>query len=174
MSLFSFKCFAILSSYVIILLVFMSLVNIVFTFNKRLKSSDTPIVTAKGPLFASVTEATVYNKTIKFIKDNTTDKDVVLVLPESPFLNFLTDRPTNPLYYHLIANHISALGEDNIVKGLTLAPPNYIIIQSISLKLYGSGFLGIDYGLKITKFITENYDFLEKIHSQSFVTKNFN
>ena len=73
-------------------------------------------------------------------------------------INFVTERPTKPLYYHLIPNHVSALGEENITAGLTVDKPDYIIILSYpGNRVYGKGDLCQDWGKKICRFIDDNY-----------------
>ena len=102
--------------------------------------------------------AVPFNDTIEWIIKNTNSNDTVLVLPEGLFVNYITKRSTNPKYYHLIPNHISALGEDNIVKDLSQNLPDYIVLSNTSYSLYGAEYMCKDFGLKICEMINRNYD----------------
>ena len=78
-------------------------------------------------------------------------------------LNFVTGRPTLPLYYHLIPNHISALGESSIVEGLNSQKPQYIILNNSKYDVYNKQEMCNDFGLEICKFINENYSIQESM-----------
>ena len=98
-----------------------------------------------------------------WINNNTKAKESVLVMPEGVMLNFTTGRPTKPMYYHLIPNHISTLGETNVVEGLDADRPDYIIITNTNYDMYGHTKMCKDFGLKICDFVEKNYTLQEEI-----------
>ena len=115
--------------------------------------------TNKGNIYVDKMYLQPYKDTLLWINENTKKSGSILVLPESPMLNFLTEHPTNNLYYHLIPNHIKAIGEEKIVNDLNFNKPDFIILQAIDYIRYGKRFLGYDYGLDIYKFINDNYEY---------------
>ena len=131
----------------------------VFTFNTILKNVQYMAVNTnnKGVLKASKELVIPFNKTVEWILTNTNDTDRVVVLPEGPMINFITQRPTLPKYYHLIPNHISALGEDNVVKGLSEDMPEYFVINNTEYSTYNKPHICEDFGFDICRFIENNY-----------------
>lgn len=84
-------------------------------------------------------------------------------------INFMTGRPSNPKYYHLIPNHISALGENKVVEGLAEHKPDYFIINNVSYLSYGKNNVCKDFGFEICNFVNENYDFVKRFGSDTKV-----
>ena len=115
------------------------------------------IKSTKGSFYLIKEKAIILNEALSWINENTKLTDTVLVLPEGPMLNFITGRPTNNMYYHLIPNHISALVEEKIVVDLNNNKPEYIVLQRLSYVLYGKEWFGKDFGLQIFDFIKKNY-----------------
>lgn len=141
--------------YISLSLIIIGAVNIAVVKNVEIPSME--LKTAKGTIVQRQSDIQMFHNIENWIKDNTTKDDSVLVLPEGTMMNFLTDRPTKPLYYHLIPNHIAAIGEANIVKGLNADKPDYIVLTNLKYDMYGKGQLCIDYGQKICDFIKSNY-----------------
>ena len=141
---------------IIFFLILISCINfLVISYQRNYDKSL--LKTDKGNIYVLNSQFLPYKNVVNWIKENTNKSDTILVLPESPMLNFITNRPTNNKYYHLIPNHISALGEENIVRDLYKSMPDYIILQKYDYQLYGKHFLGLDYGLEIYDFINKNY-----------------
>lgn len=161
-----------IKNYIAIFLLIISLESIIFnTVEKFITLSK--IKTVKGIIYDKKDIANVYNQTIERINNTTTDKDTILMLPEGPMINFLTDRKTNNKYYHLLPNHISALKENKIVDDLTKNPPEYIMVESLSYSSYGKEYFGINFGKEIFNFIIQNYSLQEKITSNNESTEFF-
>ena len=119
--------------------------------------------TKKGSFGYEQRKMESFNEIVDWVEQNTKKNDSVLVVPEGVMINFVTDRPTKPLYYHLIPNHVSALGEDNVIAGLTADKPEYIITLPYPGNIaYGKGPMCVDWGKNICNFIDNNY-VLEKL-----------
>lgn len=131
----------------------------VFAFNITLKNAHYVSVDTdnKGVLKAPRELAIPFNNTIGWIRTNTKETDRVVVLPEGPMINFITQRQTLPKYYHLIPNHISALGEDSVVKGLSEDMPEYFVVNNTEYSTYNKPHICEDFGFDICKFIEKNY-----------------
>ena len=129
-----------------------------------IKNFDQPVIklrTSKGNIIQKQSDAQMFQNLSDWITKYTDKNESVLVLPEGAMLNFITERPVNPMYYHLIPNHITALGEDNIIKGLKADMPKYIIMTNVKYDMYGKQRMCYDYGIKICEFINENYSIKE-------------
>lgn len=109
--------------------------------------------------------AKVLNKTIQWVQENTKENDVIVTLPEGIYINYITGRPANLKYYHLIPNHIKALGEDKIVKGLLKDMPEYFIINNEPYFTYEKHEICYDFGEKICEFVNTNY-IIEEVISE--------
>ncbi len=148
---------------------FLILISLLSLFYKSYKNIFwvKKIETVRGTLYQLEIKAQVYNRAVEWIKNNTNPSDSILVLPEGPMLNFMTNRPTNSQYYQLLPNHIAAIGEKKILENLKRNPPNYIFIQDVDCSLYGKETFGKDFGLEIVSFIKENYKFETQFVSQN-------
>lgn len=143
---------------IIFFLIIISSVNFIMFVQHR-NNDKYMLKTDKGNIYVDKMYFQPYKDVLLWIKENTNESNTILVLPESPMLNFITGRPTNNKYYHLIPNHIKAIGEEKIVSDLTINKPDFIILQAVDYVLYGKRFLGFDYGLDIYKFINDNYEY---------------
>ena len=142
--------------YISVTLIFFSLINI-YIIKKGVETIQ-EIKTRKINIMAWERQALTFSSLEKWIKQNTSTEDSVLVMPEGIMLNYTTGRNTKLMYYHLIPNHIKALGENNIVKGLTSDKPDYIIITNANYGMYGQKYMCKDFGLQICNFVYKNYD----------------
>lgn len=131
----------------------------VFVFNVSLKNVHyIPVNTNNKGILKAPRELTVpFNNVIEWISINTKETDRVAVLPEGPMINYITNRPALQKYYHLIPNHISALGEDLVVENLSKEMPEYFIINNTEYSTYNKPHICEDFGFEICKFVEKNY-----------------
>ena len=128
-----------------------------------------PLKTNKGTIRSIPARINSMNYIINWINNNTKPHDSVLILPEGPFANFITDRPTKTLYYHLAPNHVSALGELNIINGLSKDKPKYIIIGDVGAYFpYGKDIMCNDWAHGICKFIEKNYKKVDEVSNKNY------
>ena len=125
--------------------------------------------TDKGTIKSMPSRINAMKYMINWINTNTKPTDTVLILPEGAFANFITGRPTKTLYYHLIPNHLSALGEENVVNGLKKDSPKYIIIEHTReyYHTYGKYDICYDWGYNVCKFISENYKEIDEVSNKN-------
>ncbi len=145
---------------VIIFLILASFFNTLHLY-KLYRRGKVPITTSKGILYASKYETNTLQTALNYIYKNTKEDNTVLMLPEGCIINFITKRPTNTKLYHLIPNHIAALGESNVVQEFQTNPPDFIMLNNVNYGMYGKPFICKDFGLNICKFIYENYQLAE-------------
>lgn len=154
------------TSFSIILLLIFSIYTI-----KNNTSTYMIFNTQKGTFGYKKKQMKPFKEIVKWVEENTEKDDSILVMPEGVMVNFVTNRQTKPLYYHLIPNHVSALGEDNVIAGLNADKPDYIIVLTYpGNKAYGKGPMCEDWGEKICLFIDNNYA-LEKLDKSIILNK---
>lgn len=121
-----------------------------------------PVQTPLGRLYSFPKDTELFENALKYTLENTSADDTVLMLPEGVLLNFVTGRNTNTKLYHLIPNHIAALGEKNIITELQTNPPDYIYIADIDYYMYGKSFICKDFGVNFCNAVYENYQLQKK------------
>lgn len=95
---------------------------------------------------------------IDYINKEIKPSSSFVVFPEGLMFNFLTNHPSNDIYYTaLLPPHIEAFGENNIIKGLSNAPPDYIFIHNLNLYMYKDAVTCENSGLKVCAWIYKNY-----------------
>jgi hypothetical protein len=82
----------------------------------------------------------------------------LVVFPEGEVLNFLSRR-RNPLRHKLyLPGYLNARNEGEILQELEMSAPAAVVIWRRTRGEYGAGTFGVDYGLRIRRWIAENYD----------------
>ena len=111
-----------------------------------------------------------FNKVIEYIKNNTKEKDSVVVYPECLKINVLTERKSDNKFYSLIPLYVETFGEETIIKRLNITKPEYIVINDYDTSAYYFKEFGIDYAQNIKKEIENNYK-LETIINDGYEFK---
>lgn len=122
--------------------------------------------TAKGTLHIANYLGNALSNTLNYINTYIPKNSSILMLPEGPLLNFLTDRPSNDMYYNLIPNHIDAFDEERIVKKLSVNPPDYIFINNRDSSEYGPKYFCKDYAFQICGFVYTNYSLIKEFSNK--------
>lgn len=144
----------------VFLIVFAGIITSFSIFTKKLFYDE--IDTPKGKIINIKDYTKPFEKTIKWIEENTHKNDTILMLPEGPLINFITGRPTSNKYYHLIPNHIEALGEEKIVDDLYENPPEFVLINSLKYSAYGNSNICDNFGNLICAFVKVRYDHITR------------
>ena len=111
--------------------------------------------------------------TISWIKKNTKNTDTILAIPEGIMINYATERPTLPMYYHLIPNHIAALNEHNIIDNINKNQPEYFVLNNLDYSSYGSSHICENFGQNLCNFIYNNYTLVQEFESEKIKIKIF-
>lgn len=135
-------------------------------------SEQAPVYSRKGVIYATKPKDYIINESLKYIKENVKPNEVVLVIPDGVMINFLSGRQTNSKYFQLIPNHIDVFGERNIVKDLSLNPPDYVFIHNRQTPEAGRTTFCKGYGFEICDFVMKNYDEVDFISSHNPNTEN--
>ena len=93
-----------------------------------------------------------------FYKNKTKENDTILVLPEGAMINFLTNRKSNNMFFHLIPPNLEALDENFVVSELEKNLPNYLILQSMSYTNFNETYFCESFGKEICNLIPKYYE----------------
>ena len=116
------------------------------------------IETKKGSIYISNDFCTPVKETCHFIENNTKKDDVILVLPEGAMINFLTNRKSHNMFFHLIPPNLEALNENFVVKELNKELPNYLILESMSYNNFNETYFCESFGKQICNLIPKYYE----------------
>ncbi len=122
-----------------------------------LKEKPLKLETKKGWIYGGKKTVATYNQLIDYIEKNTKATDKVIMLPEAPFINFLTERDSDNKYHSLIPLYIETFGEDNVIADFKKTKPEYIIINNRNTSDYGHLYMCKDYALDFCSFVKDNY-----------------
>ncbi len=107
-----------------------------------------------------------YNETkeiIDYIKTNTTEEDVILLIPEGVLINYLSDRKSDNNLYYLIPPNCEIRTSENIINNLKESKPKYIIISNIIYNDYGQTSFKNSWGMIIFDYISKEYKYMDTI-----------
>lgn len=92
------------------------------------------------------------------LQSSAREGDTLLVLPEGATINFLSGQ-MNPTYYDtLIPPELEAPGvEDALIEQIERARVTRILFVERNVSEYGRRGLGVDYGMKLARYIRERY-----------------
>lgn len=122
-----------------------------FTIKNYLIQSD------RGRIYSSKELAYSTQELINYINKNTQKTDTVVVFPEGPFINFLTNRKSDNYYNSLIPLYVETFGEDKLVEHFKKTKPEYVIFNNWNTKDYYFEYICNDYALSFCSFVAENY-----------------
>ncbi len=138
-------------------------INII-SLNTRAKVGAT-IKTTKGQIYSLwETEAKTTQMVTDYIEKNLKNNESVWVIPEGTIINFLTNHPSNGIYYNIIPPYIETFGEEKIISDTKKNPPNYIIINYRTCIDHGLRDICVDYGKEICKYINSSYNFIKNFN----------
>ena len=146
----------------VIIAIFMSVISILYCFSNIERSSivfsQEKLKTEKGVLAPEKEQIVTIYETVRYLINNTSMDDTILVLPEGAIINFLTDRISNNKFYYLIPPNIEIFQEEKIKNELENNLPDYIVIQPVSYYNFDETFFCESFGKRICSIIPEYYE----------------
>lgn len=94
---------------------------------------------------------------IDYINKNTKTTDTIVIFPEGPFINFLTDRKTDDYYNSLIPLYVETFGEEKIIEHFKKTKPEYIVFNNWNTKDYYFNYICDDYAMSFCNFVKTDY-----------------
>lgn len=113
------------------------------------------------------------NEAIEYINKNTKPSDRIVVLPETQFLNFITQRPSDNLYDSLTPMYFEAFGEYNIIHHFEQTMPEYFIINNRDTSDYGKRYICDNYGREFCSFVKDNYKKVNTFGETTYILQVF-
>lgn len=163
---FEFTNNSVKSSTLILLVAFIFYLGFIQFFS--LGQKNVLLKTPKGNIYGSFDTISAYSGLIDFINTKTKKTDKIVILPETPFVNFITDRDSDSYYDSLIPLYVEAFGEDNIIKHFKETKPEYIVINNRDTSDYGYRYMCKDYALKFCSFVKQDYSSVKIFGSGSY------
>ena len=81
----------------------------------------------------------------------------LVAIPEGAMLNYLARRPSSVPYQSYIPHALAVWGEERIVGALAARPPSVVVLVGRSMREFGAGELGRDYGVDLMRWVDERY-----------------
>ncbi len=131
-----------------------------------LKQKSSTLITNKGYIHGAKGTVSTYDELIDFVLSETKPQDKVLMLPEAPFINFLTQRDSDNYYHSLIPLYFDTFGEDNVIEHFQKNKPEYIVINNRNTADYGHVYMCVDYAFDFCNFVEENYSSVKIIEGK--------
>ena len=139
---------------------------ILFYTNYRYNQDKVILSTPKGNIMVRTFVKSLHEDLIDYILKNTKQTDRIVILPETPFLNFVTDRPSHNFYMSLIPVYVDVFGEQKIITDFKKDMPEYFILNNRDCTEYGFTYFGVNFAKKIKAFIDENYVFVKEFNNK--------
>jgi 4-amino-4-deoxy-L-arabinose transferase-like glycosyltransferase len=112
----------------------------------------------RGTLVAERGSGPTIDAALKFIEANTSENEVITVLPEGSDLAFLTGRRINLRHQVLIPGFLGEQDEKDAIEALKKANVRYIFITNRPMREFGATAFGEDFYTTFGGFINENYE----------------
>ncbi len=107
-----------------------------------------------------------FNYLIQYIEKNTKKESTLVVLPETPFLNYLTGRKSDNYYNYFVPALLKSYDEKNIIKHYEKTSPDYFIIFTSP---HDETALCNGYGFALCGWIKQNYQLLQIVQSNILI-----
>jgi len=95
----------------------------------------------------------------------------IVIYPEGLLINFLTDTKSEDYYNSMLPMYTESFGEQKYIDALEKSKPEYVVIILSDMAEYGTGFLGINYGLNFNDYLSEKYYLPEEYNEKSVPTE---
>jgi len=116
------------------------------------------IQTQRGKMYVNEFFADSHYEFMDYIERYTKQNDKIVILPEGPLVNFLTNRKSDDYYNSLIPLYFDTFGESFIIEHFQKNPPQYIVFNSRSTEDYGAKHICVDYAKSFCSWVFKNYE----------------
>ena len=130
--------------------------------NQRFAAKTYEIGSA-GDRFQTDARGKLSAKMLEHIEAHIEPGQTLAVLPEGIMLNYLSRRATSIPFINFMPPELLMFGEDNIIRALEAAPPDFVAIVHKNTSEYGAPFFGTHYGQRVMAWIKQNYGVIEQV-----------
>ncbi|MDD3237266.1 MAG: glycosyltransferase family 39 protein [Candidatus Gastranaerophilales bacterium] len=124
----------------------------------EVKGRQSALFTPKGVMYVLPEQKTFYSKIIDYLSHNAKKQDKVVVLPETPFINFVMDMDSDNQIFLLLPFDIDVWSEKFIVEEYKKSKPKFFIIMPRKLSEYGYSDICQSYAFSVCSFIKNEYN----------------
>jgi len=107
---------------------------------------------------------------LSYLEKNISKNNMVLILPEGSFINYLTDMKSDNTLYYLIPTNVEVLGNEKIINILNKNNIDYVIFSNIMYPDFLQGSFQKTYGKDIYDSVVANLKY-EKTIGDDFIFK---
>ena len=137
---------------------------IIFSGINDLEIAFAPMNVKNSKIYSFIDQSYKLNSIIRYISNETTQNDKVVIYPENLFINYITNRKSEDFYYGLNPAFLELFGEDNVINYYKNNKPEYFVIMyDDMMEVYGHKYICIDYAQEFCKFVKNNYKEVKKI-----------
>jgi hypothetical protein len=125
---------------------------------------STPLVTARGTIYTRPDLVAGYDRAVRFISEAKAAGKRVVLLPEDTALYFMTGTFAPSRWFCIPPAYMEpGKVEDDYLRDLRVAHPDYILLSNRSTVEYGLPYFGIDYNRRVLDWIQENFKVIGEI-----------
>jgi hypothetical protein len=153
---------------IFLLIISLKLLGGFMNFNMYLSEK---IASPKGTVYTGKysLQTKVADKIIKLAEKEKPNE--IVIYPEGLLINFLTDTKSEDYYNSMLPMYTESFGEQKYIDALEKSKPEYVVIILSDMAEYGTGFLGINYGLNFNDYLSEKYYLPEEYNEKSVPTE---
>lgn len=151
-----------LGAYVLIVAIILGSHNL-----SSLSEKNSLVQGQRGKIYSNEYLASASQDLINYIEKNTKKSDTIVIFPEGPLINFLTDRKSDDWYNSLIPLYVEVLGEDKLIEHFSKTKPEYIIFNNWDNSNYYFKYICSDYAVSFCNFVARKYS-QEKVIEKGF------
>lgn len=145
-----------------VVLAVLPIIGLAVSFSIRYERKfDHPIETRRGTLYTETGNGRVLEDAIRFIERNTSENEVIAVLPEGNDLAFLTGRRINLRHQILIPGFLDRQDEIEAIESLERADVRYIFVVNRPMREFGGEAFGRDFYETLGEWIEESFRVVE-------------
>ncbi len=100
---------------------------------------------------------TALNEALRRVDARVGADETLATFVDCEMLNYLSRRRSSVRYLKFIPQELSLFGEDDMLKALREAPPDYVALVHADTSDYGLRFFGRHYGLEMSRWIEAHY-----------------
>ncbi len=119
------------------------------------------VSTSKGSIYTYEKNALMTQKLIDGLMRNNVKS--AYIYPEGLIVNFLSNVKADDYYNSMLPLYTDSLGENRFIDNIKQARPEYIILNNLSMREYGAGFICDGYAYSFRDYLFENYSMVDDI-----------
>ena len=124
---------------------------------------NTKISTPKGQIYTYENNAKATQQLITKINQSKIDK--ILIYPEGLIINYLSGTKSDDYYNQITPATIETFGEQTIIDRIEETKPEYIVLNNLKLKEFGTGEICDEYAFLFRDYLFEKYEKIDEIDS---------